>query len=241
MFGSRSDPSTPAQGTTPLTRSRASSSTRYQDDSYMDDTLDAGNPGVNDIMMGAAALPPENPVGFGANFVAGARERENLFHAETTAPTAPVLAPTAPMVNPLSAPLPSHLAATLPVMTPTPVAPTMSAPRRLLSAPPPAPAPAPAPLVHGPTDGGSNVRREEVRGQVQQVDSRRFTILIIWTKRTFALRGSCEHASKKKPVDQSLKKQYRMSSETSSHQPQYRTSFTMRRRTVKSASLMKAE
>ena len=78
MFGSRSDPSTPAQGTTPLNRSRASSSTRHQDDSYMDDALNAENPGVNDIMMGAAALPPENPVGFGANLVAGARERENL-------------------------------------------------------------------------------------------------------------------------------------------------------------------
>ena len=160
MFGSRSDPSTPAQGTTPLTRSRASSSTRHQDDSYMDDALNAENPGVNDIMMGAAALPPENPVGFGANLVADARERENIFAAETTAPTAPVLAPTVP---------------------------------------------------------------------------------IVWTKRTFESRESYKHDLQKKPVDQSLKKQCRMSSETSSHQPPFRTSFTMRRRTVKSASLMKAE
>ena len=36
IFGSRSDPGTPAQGTTPMNRSRASSSTRHPDDAYMD-------------------------------------------------------------------------------------------------------------------------------------------------------------------------------------------------------------
>ena len=177
IFGSRSDPGTPTQGTTPMNRSRASSSTRHADDAYMDDVLNAENPGVNDIMMGAAALPLDNQAGFGTNPVAGARERDHIFAAETTAPTAPVLAPTVPIINPLLTPLPPNLAATLPVMAPTTVAPAMSAPRRLLSAPPPAPAPipapapapAPAPLSHGPLDGGSNVRQEEVRGQVAQV------------------------------------------------------------------------
>ena len=101
IFGSRSDPGTPTQGTTPMNRSRASSSTRHADDAYMDDVLNAENPGVNDIMMGAAALPLENQANFGANPVAGARERENIFSAETIAPTAPVLAPTVPMINPL--------------------------------------------------------------------------------------------------------------------------------------------